>query len=88
MRDTNDTARRAYRVVYNIVKACNTINAEIWKDVASMFPDEQITPSGPSQQQVDPNVFLPWSGVEPPMQMPHPFEYHEGGHGPYPMRPG
>ncbi|KAF1911386.1 fungal-specific transcription factor domain-containing protein [Ampelomyces quisqualis] len=77
MRDANDTARRAYQVLYNIVKTPDTA---VWSDVAGMFPDEQMTPFGPP---VDPNVFLPWDAVEQPLHMPHEFGYEGDGYEAY-----
>jgi hypothetical protein len=60
IRDTNDTARRAYNVVCGIVKSRNT-DRDVWKDVVDMFPEEDAPTFRP---RVNPNTYLEWEGAQ------------------------
>jgi hypothetical protein len=77
MRKTSDVAERAYQVAYSIVRAPEMSNPAVWKDIVHMFPDEDMGHSVSMQQQIDPNVYMPWTGVEQGLQQP--YEFQGGG---------
>jgi hypothetical protein len=62
MRQTNETAERAYHVIYNIVKPPNLSAPAIWKDIVDMFPDE-IVPQEPPPPRMDAYAY-PWPSGE------------------------
>jgi hypothetical protein len=64
LRDNNDTAKRAYQIVYEIVKA-PTSNPAVWKDVVDMFPDEFSVPQRSMQEQIGDQVYHAWSETAP-----------------------
>ena len=64
MRDTNDTAKRAYQVIHGIIKAPDLVNPSIWVDIAGLFPDE-LTPH-PLQTAIQ--GYLPLAGEEHSLQ--------------------
>jgi hypothetical protein len=73
MSKTDDTAKRAYKVVYNIVRAPDLADPAVWADIVVAFPIEPQTlmPNGPSSQP----QHMPWTGEEADLQ--HPFEFQE-----------
>jgi hypothetical protein len=60
----NDTAKRAYQVIYTIVKA-PTSNPTVWKDIVGMFPGEIPVPQTTMQEQIGDQAFHAWSGIAP-----------------------
>lgn len=77
MRKTSDIAARAYEVAYSIVRAPDLTNPTVWKDIAHMFPEENLGQHVSAHQHVDPNVYIPWGGVEQGLKQP--YEFHGGG---------
>ncbi|KAF2830636.1 hypothetical protein CC86DRAFT_284453 [Ophiobolus disseminans] len=73
MRETNDTAKRAYQIVHSIVVANNMADPFVWTDVAGVFGNEHIE----GQRQMDPPVYLPWAGGEQALQEQD--DYRDGG---------
>jgi hypothetical protein len=64
LRDNNDIAKRAYQIVYEIVKA-PTSSPAVWKDIVGMFPDEFPVPQTSMQEQLGDQTFHAWSGTAP-----------------------
>jgi hypothetical protein len=83
MRKTSDVAERAYEVAHNIIRAPDLSDLVVWKDIAHMFPDAGMSISGSTQQQIDPNVYMPWSGAEQGLQPQ--FGFQGGGYDFYPV---
>lgn len=75
MRDGNDTAKRAYQVAYDIVKAPDLADPSIWADLLDAFPDELQTSMHHAH---DPQTYM-WPGEGP--SVPNPFGYAEGAYG-------
>lgn len=65
MRETNDTAKRAFEIIYNIVKAPDLAEPFVWKDIEEFFSDESVAQVAPLQQQ---HVHLSWTGEAQPFQ--------------------
>jgi hypothetical protein len=61
MRNSNDIARSAYRVIYNIV---NSSNPQIWPEIAGMFLEEAGTQAEASNYHSSEQMYLPWAGEE------------------------
>jgi hypothetical protein len=40
LRENNDMAKRAYKVVYNVVKEPRLADPDVWKDIVEFFPTE------------------------------------------------
>jgi len=75
MRDGNDTAKRAYQVAYDIVKAPDLADPSVWADLVDTFPDEMPHAHAHAHGH---EAFL-WSGEGP--SVPDPFGYEVGAYG-------
>jgi hypothetical protein len=71
MRETNDTAKRAFEIIYNIVKAPDLAEPFVWKDIEEFFSGEDVAQVAPPQQQ---HVHLPWTGEAQPFQQMFGYE--------------
>jgi len=81
MRETNETARRAYQVVHNTVSAGNLTDPHMWKDIEGSFYHQSM----PHQSQ----VYMPWVGEQQPLhenQSAAPYVYYSMGHAGEPAR--
>lgn len=82
MRHSNDMAKRAYHVLYGIVKAPNLSDPFVWADIAGMFPVEEAAPPPPipipiPMEQEGVSGFENWPGSVQGMQFPGAqFEFH------------
>jgi hypothetical protein len=50
LRENNEMAKRAYRVVYDVVKEPHLADPEVWNDIVDAFPTEIAVPA---QEQVE-----------------------------------
>jgi hypothetical protein len=64
LRANNDTAKRAYQVIYDVVKA-PTANPAVWKDVADVFPEVITAPRTSMQESIGDQAFQAWEGNAP-----------------------
>jgi hypothetical protein len=64
LRANNDTAKRAYQVIYEVVKA-PTANSAVWEDVADVFPEVSTAPQTSMQESIGDQVFQAWEGNAP-----------------------
>jgi hypothetical protein len=62
MRQTNETAERAYHVIYNIIKPPHLPPLAIWHDIVDVFPNE-IVPQEPPLPRMDAYAY-PWTSGE------------------------
>jgi hypothetical protein len=63
MRETNETARRAYQVAQDIVRASDLADPHLWKDVAGLFSYQDVSPVvAQVQSQVASQAYVPWAG--------------------------
>jgi hypothetical protein len=68
MRKTSDVADRAYEVAHSIIRAPEMSNPAVWDDIAHMFPDDDMDQSASTHQQLDSNMYMPWTGMEQGLQ--------------------
>jgi hypothetical protein len=64
MRERNDTARRAYEVVQDIVCASDLADPYLWKDIEGWFQYQNASPVARARSQVGPQAYVPWAGDE------------------------
>ena len=87
MRENNDTAGRAYQVIYNIIKAPTVSDRTVWADVEGfLLKDNTMQSPLPHQQQeqqvhpqIDPQMYLTWGAEQqlPQQQAAYPQDDQE-----------
>jgi hypothetical protein len=78
MRETNNTAKRAYQIVHDIVINNNLVDPFVWKDIAEIFVNEHVVHSAQEQ-----GMYAPWVAEQQLLQGPpnyqnvHQFGYYD-----------